>query len=173
MKKTILALALVAGFTSLAKAQQAFDFSFTGNLLEGSPFYADTIEGQLILNSLGTAATSVTVTNDVQGNISIVSTNFAAQNVNDNSFTVASIDGVSTITSANFDSTPGGDELSLNLYAGSYISQYVLPGALSINESGSDLGGVTFVAAVPEPATYILAGLGALVLIVAYRRRRA
>ena len=91
MKKIILALALVAGLTSFAgnaKAQQQFAFSFTGNTTPGGPFYTDTIQGILTLNSQGTAATSVYVTNDIGGNVNVLSYNFN-EFVNANSFTVS------------------------------------------------------------------------------------
>ena len=58
------------------------------------------------------------------------------------------------------------NNLSLYQLAGS--TPTALLGALKINSAGT----ISAVAAVPEPSTYVLFGIGGLLLLVAYRRRR-
>jgi hypothetical protein len=184
MKKTILALALVAGLTSFAgnaKAGLTFDFSFQGNPNFGS---TNLITGFLTLNDSNTAATSFYVSSGFGLN-NPTGLDFATQGwfFIQNSFTV--IDG--QITSAQFTSVANVNGSSQDNSIPNY-SVYLGYAGVGINQftesyyAGSTLydakntsGGLTFTRtdAVPEPSTYALFGLGALALVVAYRRKVA
>ena len=180
MKKTILALALVAGLTSFAGSAKAtpplggyqFTFSFTGTENPNSNFKLDTIKGILTLNDANTSAISLYITDDIGGNMSFNSNfNWAAATPSLNSFTVSNVDGTPTITDSTFtDST-----YSLNLstdFMGSIRTSYY-DGSYYVTTLNPTAPSYTAVTAVPEPSTYALFGLGALALVVAYRRKVA
>ena len=193
MKKTILALALVAGLTSFAgtaKAGLTFNFNMIDDL---NP--SKSVNLNLILNDAGTSATSASITGSTGGiyfdaNRNFVSDAFA------NSFSVVN----GKITSALFGSsifyyTSGGSVENMHsLSFQSYSSEGemgVTPPYFRYNDSVFDyrVDGGSFTrddninatvgipgqstAAVPEPSTYALLGLGALALVVAYRRKVA
>ena len=176
MKKTILALALAAGLTSFAGNAKAapplggyqFTFSFTGTENPNSNFKLDTIQGILTLNAANTEAISLYITDDIGGNMSFNSNfNWAAATPYLNSFTVSNVNGTPTITDSTFvDST-----YSLNLNResmGIYTSYY--DGSHFVTTFNPTAPSYT---AVPEPSTYALFGLGALALVIAYRRKVA
>jgi hypothetical protein len=183
MKKTILALALVAGLTSFAGNAKAavltFNWSIAGDGSYGSS--TDVIGGVLTLNDAGTEATSLYVTSNQGGNVHFDSSINFVNYVNEwspNNFTVVN----GKITSAEFTANVAG-EPSYNIGFG-YYGMYN-----SFNSSSYDyqkqsfnyfdtvntstgMDGVTFTL-VPEPSTYALFGLAALALIIAYRRKVA
>jgi hypothetical protein len=176
MKKIILALALTAGLTSFAGNAKAspplggyqFTFSFTGTENPNSNFKLDTIKGILTLNAVNTAAISLYITDDIGGNMSFnPNFNWAAATPFRNSFTVSNVNGTPTITDSTFvDSTYSlelnreGMGVRTSYYDGSHYVTTRNPTAPSY-------------AAVPEPSAYALFGLGALALVVAYRRKVA
>ena len=186
MKKTILALALAAGLTSFAGSAKAtpltWNWSIAGDGSYGTS--TDVIGGVLTLNDAGTQATSLYVTSDQGGNVhfdsSINFVNYLAPWGN-NSFTVVN----GKITSASFDNAnyqgnPNysvgfgyyGNNNSFNSSLYNYQSQQFTYSDTVNNSKGID--GINFTSAtVPEPSTYALFGLGALALVIAYRRKVA
>ena len=185
MKKTILALALVAGLTSFAGSAKAavltFNWSIAGDGSYGSS--TDVIGGVLTLNDAGTQATSLYVTSDQGGNVhfdsSINFVNYLAPWGN-NSFTVVN----GKITSASFDNAnyqgnPNysvafgyyGNNNSFNSSLYNYQSQQFTYFDTVNNSTG--INGINFTSAtVPEPSTYALFGLGALALVIVMRRKK-
>jgi hypothetical protein len=120
MKKTLIALALVAGLTSFAgsaKAGLIFNFSLPGEIGFGT---GDTIGGTVTLNSFGTAATSLFVTSDLGGNIPFDPTLNLVNLVvgSHNSFTVSN-DGQRV---THFDFGAASDSVLLVMWPG--INQY-------------------------------------------------
>jgi hypothetical protein len=175
MKKTILALALVAGLTSFAGTAKAspplggyqFTFSFTGTENANSNFKLDTIQGILTLNAANTAAISLYITDDIGGNMSFnPNFNWAAATPFRNSFTVSNVNGTPTITDSTFvDSTYSlqlnreGMGISTSYYDGSHYVTTRNPTAPSYT-------------AVPEPSTYALFGIGAIGMLMVMRRKK-
>ena len=194
MKKTILALALVAGLTSFAgnaKAGLTFNFNMIDDL---DP--SKSVNLNLILNDAGTSATSASITGSTGGIHFDANRNFVSDAYS-NSFSLVS----GKITSALFSSyiynyTSGGSvenmhSLSFQSYSTENMMSGVTPPNFRYNDSVYDyrVDGGSYTqndsiyatvgipgqstAAVPEPSTYALFGLGALALIVAYRRKVA
>jgi hypothetical protein len=182
MKKILLALAITAGLTSFAgsaKAGQTFNWYFTGAYSYSYPFgsgYKDTIQGTLTLDDNGVAS-ELYVTSDVGGNMTVAPFNFASS-ATFNQFQVANIAGVATVTNADFWSVNGNFELRLNHYDGArYYNTVYREGSNQASAANtanvSNFSATTYTAAVPEPSTYALFGIGALALIIAYRRKVA
>ena len=194
MKKTILALALAAGLTSFAgsaKAGLTFNFNMIDDL---DP--SKSVNLNLILNEAGTSATSASITGSTGGIHFDANRNFVSDAYS-NSFSLVS----GKITSALFGSsifyyTSGGSvenmhSLSFKSYSTEHEMGGVVPPNFRYNDSVYDhrVNGGSFTqddsiyasvgipgqstAAVPEPSTYALFGLGALALIIAYRRKVA
>ena len=194
MKKTILALGLVAGLTSFAgnaKAGLTKNFTMVDSL---NP--TNSVSLALVLNDAGTAAISATISGLTGGIHFDANRNFVSDAYS-NAFRVD--DG--NITSALFDSiiinyTDGGSVMRMHSlsfqsysseqwwggvtdpyfgYADSVYDYRVNGGSFtqidSINATVGIPGQST--AAVPEPSTYALFGLGALALVIAYRRKVA
>jgi hypothetical protein len=133
MKKTILALALVAGLTSFAGNAKAspplggyqFTFSFTGTENPNSNFRLDTIKGILTLNAANTEAISLYITDDIGGNMSFNSNfNWAAATPYLNSFTVSNVNGTPTITDSTFVDSTYSLVLNDEMMGSSYTSYY-------------------------------------------------
>ena len=177
MKKTILALAVVAGltsFTGTVKAGLTFDFSFTD-------LASSTISGVLTLNDANTSAQSLYITSTFgltpiafnQGfNYVFTDPQSFMYDVSANSFTVS--DG--NITSANFWGSGYGSYGNIQLntsFSGDYYNYYYYDNVGTGNGPVANLAGITFTpAAVPEPSTFALFGLGALGLGMAMRRKK-
>jgi hypothetical protein len=194
MKKTLLALALAAGLTSFAgnaKAGLTFNFNMIDDL---DP--SKSVNLNLILNEAGTSATSASITGSTGGIHFDANRNFVSDAYS-NSFSLVN----GKITSALFGSsifnyTSGGSvenmhSLSFQSYSTEYFEMGVVPPNFryidSVYDHRVDGGSYTqddsiyatvgipgqSTAAVPEPSSYALFGLGALALIVAYRRKVA
>jgi hypothetical protein len=195
MKKTLLALALAAGLTSFAgsaKAGLTFNFNMIDDL---DP--SKSVNLNLILNEAGTSATSASITGSTGGIHFDANRNFVSDAYS-NSFSLVS----GKITSALFGSiifnyTSGGSvenmhSLSFQSYSSTeHEMGGVVPPNFRYNDSVYDyrVNGGSYTqddsiyasvgipgqstAAVPEPSTYALFGLGALALVVAYRRKVA
>jgi hypothetical protein len=195
MKKTLLALALVAGLTSFAgnaKAGLTFNFNMIDDL---DP--SKSVNLNLILNEAGTSATSASITGSTGGIHFDANRNFVSDAYS-NSFSLVS----GKITSALFgsrifyytsgESVENMHSLSFQSYSIENIEMgFVVPPNFRYNDSVYDdrVDGGSYThddsiyatvgipgqstAAVPEPSTYALFGLGALALIIAYRRKVA
>jgi hypothetical protein len=195
MKKTLLALALAVGLTSFAgnaKAGLTFNFNMIDDL---NP--SKSVNLNLILNDAGTSATRASITGSTGGIYFDANRNFVSD-AYDNSFSVVN----GEITSALFNSfiynnTQSGSvvlssRLEFQSYNGvdpymgyptypnfryrDFVYDYRVNGGSftrddSINATVGIPGQST--AAVPEPTTYALFGLGALALVIAYRRKVA
>jgi len=177
MKKTFLALVLAAGLTSIVENAKADDFLFSLN----NPNYGTSFSGRIfgLLNNATSAATSVQLfeVNGIQYNLPI-------DNVGQSSFTVLN----GALTAASFNGAASNPPQDLNVFlllntvqdAGYYWNEASVNGDrftpfsnLAANyQLGGNFSGVTYTA-VPEPSTYALFGLGALALVVAYRRKVA
>ena len=177
MKKTLLALALAAGLTSFAGNAKAapltFDWNFNSSYTFGSGF-----------GSAGDLVTG-TITGTVGAGGAFTPSELTATagttllNLNDMSNLVENTLSVSDnkLTGSINYWTPG-PSIGLSVDEGFGFESWVA----SNNDNGAGYhGSVTFTldpssgspAAVPEPSTYALFGLGALALVVAYRRKVA
>jgi hypothetical protein len=193
MTKTLLALALMAGLTSFAGSAKA-GLTFNFNMIDDQD-PSKSVNLNLILNEAGTAATSASITGSTGGIHFDANRNFVSDAFR-NSFSLVS----GKITSALFGSsiinyTSGGSveimhHLSFQSYSSEsefrvtppnfrywdYVYDYrVDDGSYTQNDSIYATVGIPgqSTAAVPEPSTYALFGLGALALVVAYRRKAA
>jgi len=193
MKKTLLALALAVGITSFAGSAKA-GLTFNFNMIDDQD-PSKSVNLNLILNEAGTAATSASITGSTGGIHFDANRNFVSDAYS-NSFSLVS----GKITSALFGSsifnyTSGGSVQNMHsLSFQSYSSESwfgVTPPNFRYNDSVYDyrVDGGSYTqndsiyatvgipgqstAAVPEPSTYALFGLGALALVVAYRRKAA
>jgi len=179
MKKTILAkylaLALVAGLTSFAgsaKATLTFDWSFNSSYTFGSGFGS---AGDLVT---GTITGTVGAGGAFTPSVLTATAGTTLLNLNDMSNLVEntlSVSGNKLTGSINY-WTPG-PSIGLSVDMGFGFESWVA----SNNDNGAGYhGSVLFTsesngdtAAVPEPTTYALFGLGALALVIAYRRKVA
>ena len=184
MKKISLGLALTLGMLAGSANALTFDFSFSNNPAWGN--IAGTVTGEIVgLTDNATSAASAVYIDTYPTGLNQFGTYSApfdvlawTGSVGENSFTVAN--GV--ITGGHFDiySANGiNDQLYINstccggagtnfLDIGSNDSQYVW------NDSGMGAGGVTFsAAAVPEPTSLALLGMGVVGVIVSRRRKTA
>jgi hypothetical protein len=177
MKKTILALALLAGLTSFAGNAKA-DISYFNTPLTLSPAggsaYFTTDGTSLFVSSSGNYSTNLSLQNyysTLYFNPSFTTSPVPSGYV---------ISSTSTLTSFNT-ATPssGYYGFAINLGSGNYDygwvnlsgSDYtVLSAALNTTPNQSILAGQT---AVPEPSSYALLGLGALALVIAARPKAA
>ena len=174
MKKTILALALAAGLTSFAGSAKAdsnplvWNWNLTGtstsSLIGSGQFTtgSDQGGGSYLLNSISGTYAGVTITGlDSYSDASNVYYDFpSGYNVD--------FGGIAFATSTAFAGNYGdGDGMVENIFGGK--------GKVNLFNNANDYGVVSFnvTAAVPEPSTYALFGIGALALVVVYRRRVA
>jgi hypothetical protein len=170
MKKTILALALVAGLTSFAGSAKASPL--TWNWIETGSDLGDG-SGTISVNTyyqkdfmFGGFSIS-----DFTGSIGGRSLNFQYANLvnfdGNYGFDYYSFTGNSQITGGAIRFTV--DDLSLGIWI-----QHNGTADFYTPPSGNHYGVVTFSSqTVPEPSTYALFGLGALALVVVYRRKVA
>ena len=172
MKKTIIAVALVAGLSSFAgnaKAASTYNWSFTNQYIIGSGWG---------LTSLGT----ITGTVDQGGAFTPVSATYSSGN-NTGSFDF--LNNVrfqaNSLFALNDGTLSGGVKYLYNDNRSFQLNYSSMMGGIV---SAVDTGAASYVAnyssranivaeVVPEPSTYALFGLGALALVVAYRRKIA
>jgi hypothetical protein len=138
------------------------------------------VSGVLTLNDAGTAATSIYITSSSQIPF-LPNFNYVAGNVSQNGFYVDN----GEISDANFEAhiSSGNVENRLRMGLGYWYNglRYSDNNGFKDLYNIDGLNGITFTpvtdgadtAAVPEPSTYALFGLGALALVVAYRRKAA
>jgi hypothetical protein len=177
MKKILLALALVAGLTSFAGNAEAaiilslnnvtsftdlnYTYSYT---MEKIPGYQIQDGSYLTIQDAGNTITSVTTTGGVLGGqngggIPYVSPG-AWSNVGGNGYFQTPVNYSFSFSFLNFNIETSGGPLT----AGSTFA-FILRNDTQYTDSTT--------LPVPEPSTYALFGLGALAMIVAYRRKVA
>ena len=169
MKKTILALALMAGLTSFAgNAKADFNYSFSNDWFVGSGFGATTtgtIFGSFNLDNTFNF-TSISATSGIYSNTLTVGDNPIQVYGNTLSNEGGVISGLVWLNENNTTTALPNIGVSFDL-ENIGISTF---GVDNDNFSGST-SLATVVQSVPEPSTYALFGIGALALVVAYRRK--
>ena len=173
MKKNILALVLAAGLTSFAGTAKAtvvtgyeqFSFSITGLSSLGSS--TGTLEGILTLNADNTAATSLILTN-IPADINISQPDVYNTRIRANSFSVDANGNLTNYFFSANDANYNFFHLELGSQCG-FVPRYAPYNVTLLNTYAT----FTQLNTVPEPSTYALFGLGALALVVAYRRKVA
>jgi hypothetical protein len=212
MKKTILALALVAGLTSFAgNAKAAFVYQPSPGFSGGGDFNIANVN-----NNSGGAYNSIYVDLSQAFSIPMFGVNFPSSvSISGNNYTYGPLgnQGITSVflASANFgDLVNGSTSFGTNINLSNGNNQYV---AIKLNTDTSNSGSFNYgwmsfnvsdagiydgfttptftltaygydttgasvtvgqtTAAVPEPSTYALFGLGALALVIAYRRKTA
>ncbi|MFZ4599063.1 MAG: PEP-CTERM sorting domain-containing protein [Terrimicrobiaceae bacterium] len=191
MKKTILALALVAGLTSFAGNAKA-DLIFNFNMIDDQDPSKSVILN-LFLNEAGTAATSASITGSTGGihfdanrnfvsdaysnSFSLVSGNITSALFSSSIYNYTSEGSVLNMHSLSFQSYSSESWFGVTLpnfrYTDSVYDYRVNGGSFTQDDSIFATVGIPGQSAVPEPSTYVLFGLGALAMIVAYRRKVA
>ena len=171
MKKTILALALVAGLTSFAgnaKAQfpgyEQFSFSITGLSSLGSS--TGTLQGILTLNADNTAATSLILTN-IPADINISQPDVYHTRIRANSFAVDTNGNLTNYFFSANDANYNFFDLELDSQCG-FVPRFAPYNGTLMNTDAT----FTQVNTVPEPSTYALFGIGAMGLLMVLRRKK-
>ena len=167
MKKTLLALALVAGLTSFAgNAKADFNYSFTPGYAFGTGWnilspVTGTIFGSFNANGTSFNLTGISASNGTYSSL------FNNISYNTLSNIGGKIDGQAQVSGAT-----GGDIL-IDFGGGPYGYQSIYQPTSDYNVYAGNGVSAATVSNVPEPSTYALFGLGALALVIAYRRKAA
>jgi hypothetical protein len=182
MKKTLLALAITAGLTSFAgNAKADFNYSFTPRSIQGSGF-GTTVTGTIFgtFNNNGSAfnLTSISAkSGDYFTTINVTDANTSI--LNTLSETGGAISGKANIAtlSINGNNRAGGPDISVDFTGFSFFGITFYDNSYQPNFNDitrayvGDSPATVVTEAVPEPSTYALFCIGALALVVAYRRR--
>jgi hypothetical protein len=217
MKRTLLALALAAGFTSFTGNAKAQNLLQNGNFADG--LFGWSYSGRVLITSYYDSSSVYNPNNwdypwvDIKANDGIYTANQFAQlgipnggygvNTFSQSFNTIIGNTYTVSFSANGRTSRGSDYFIASIgtnnlfYAGAYNdvgSRVVINGiegwatystnfsatqttsTLSFSTQNRDSAygvGMISVQSVPEPATYALFGIGALALVIAYRRKVA
>ena len=184
MKKTFLALALAAGLTSFAgsaKADDDFNLMIIndqlGQLSASAQNTIDAINANIANYSLSSLENSFFTYNGAVGQLNADFSNFSNQLV---SGYMDFLVGANVIQSQ-IDTTSWNDGINATVAT---INNETIKNMFTFNfqQAGQNLDSTqssyqaslqSHYAAVPEPSTYALFGIGALALVVAYRRRVA
>ena len=193
MKKTLLALTLVAGLISFAGNAKAavlttyeLQGSASGSL--NSVSFSNRMFDILMQADSGTVTFRNNNEYDVLGNISISISGFSTVNVNGYvkqlvssatqswfSFQAGTLDtGSGIINGINGNGTNNylNQNYTANLgYGGNFPSGVNTSGGTLFTSGAYATNFTVSVQSVPEPSTYALFGIGALALVVAYRRK--
>jgi len=190
MKKTILALALVAGLTSFAgtaKAGLTFNFNMIDDL---NP--SKSVNLNLILNDAGTSATSASITGSTGGiyfdanrnfvsdayinSFSLVSGNITSARFGSSIFYYTSGESVENMHSLSFQSYSSEGEIGVTppyfRYNDSVFDYRVDGGDFTRDDNINATVGIPGQSAVPEPSTYALFGIGAIGMLMVLRRKK-
>ena len=166
MKKTILALALAAGLTSFAGSAKAdFNYSFTPGYAFGTGWnilspVTGTIFGSFNANGTIFNMTAISAQNGIY-----------SSTINDNFYNTLSNIGGIIQGQAQANDFASGKSILIDFSGGQYGPQSIY----QVNNNDYIGNGVSTatVSNVPEPSSYALFGIGALVLVIAYRRKVA
>jgi hypothetical protein len=169
MKKTFLAFALVAGLTSFAgNAKADFNYSFTPVYAIGTGWNILSPVTGTIFGSLNADGTSFNLTG-ISASNGIYSSLFDNVTYNNLSIISGIIKGIAQADN----SIPTIAGIVVDFGGGPYAYQSLyIPTSYDGVRAGNGVSAAT-VSNVPEPSTYALFGLGALALVVAYRRKVA
>ena len=169
MKKTLLALALVAGLTSFAgNAKADFNYSFTPDYAFGTGWNILSPVTGTIFGSFNANGTSFNLTG-----ISASNGNYSSlfDNVDYNNLSIIGGQIKGQAQAEDFMGTTAN--ILVDFGGGPYGYQSIYQPTSNYNVYAGNGATAATVTSVPEPSTYALFGLGALALVVAYRRKVA
>ena len=161
MKKTILALAIAAGLTSFAgNAKADFNYSFTPGYAFGTGWdILSPVTGKVFGSILGNNSIHIYEISASNGDYSSLFNNVTINNL---SIIGGQIKGFAQAE----DFTGTGATIVLDFDGNQSMYQPTFDDHVYAGNGTS----VATVTSVPEPSTYVLFGLGALALVIAYRR---